>query len=457
MRISATLTILTCVSLMQIPSSEARADASDSFPAWQDEQQESWQQVQEPVKEESSQPQEEDVAAPQQEQGQALSTAPFKAFTGKITKNKVRIRTQPSLDSPILKELAQGDMLIVVGETEDFYAVQPPAGIKAYVFRAYILDNVVEANKVNVRLEPDLDSAVIAQLSSGDRISGEISSLNSKWLEIAPPANARFYVAKDYIEKLGDPSVMASIEKRRDELNHLMSSTYLISQTEMQKSFPEINLDGVYASYNKVINQYSDFPDQVAKAREMTAALQDHYLQKKIVYLEGKAKSAQDDWQVKNTQLTDQMKQQQQRLAQLEQQLKSAKDNKTSSAIASSNKPQNLPPGQNDKMAGWVPSELAEYQAWSKENNNRTQQEFYEEQRNNAEALSGIIEPYTRVIKNKPGDYILVNKTTNLPIAYLYSTQVNLQDKVGQSVTIYGSPRPNNNFAFPAYYVHWVD
>ena len=74
---------------------------------------------------------------------------PFTSFTGKVTKNKVRLRLQPNLEGPILKELVQGDMLIIIGETEDFYAVQPPTGSKAYVFRTYILDGVVEASRVN--------------------------------------------------------------------------------------------------------------------------------------------------------------------------------------------------------------------------------------------------------------------------------------------------------------------
>jgi len=45
----------------------------------------------------------------------------------------------------------------------------------------------------------------------------------------------------------------------------------------------------------------------------------------------------------------------------------------------------------------------------------------------------------------------------DLGVAYLYSTQVNLEDFVGKRVTLLVSPRPNNNFAFPAYYVFEVE
>lgn len=377
------------------------------------------------------------------------STAPFSAFTGKVTKSKVRLRLQPNLDSPILKEFNQGDMLIVIGETEDFFAVQPPAGSKSYVFRTYILDNVVEASRVNVRLEPDLDAPVIAQLHAGDHIQGNISPINNKWLEIAPPATARFYVSKDYIEKIGDPSIMASIEKRRDEVNILLNTTLVASQNEMQKSFPEINLDSIYANFNKIINDYKDFPEQASRAKELLSSVQDNYLQKKVAYLEAKTKIVQEDWQTKNSQLNEQMKNQQQRMSHLEQQLKT----KRVPYLA----PGKTNPGISNKMAAWLPVEQSLYNEWAQLNENKTQEEYYQELSQSAVALKGIIEPYTRAIKNKPGDYILVNQSNHLPIAYLYSTQVNLQDKVGHEVTVYGASRDNHSFAFPAYFVLSID
>jgi len=381
-------------------------------------------------------------------------TPSFAAFTGKVTKSKVRLRQQPSLESPILKELHQGDLLIIVGEDEDFYAVQPPADIKAFVFRSYILDNVVEANNVNVRLEPDTEAPIIAQLSAGDRIEGKISTTNNKWLEIAPPASARFYVAKDYIEKLGDPTLLAKIEKRREDVNLLLNSTYLASQNEMHKSFPDIHLNTVFANLNKIIESFQDFPDQVSRAKELLSQIQDEYVQKKIVYLESKAKLAQDDWQNKNSQLNEQMRNQQQKLVQLEQQLQKQKGNKQGSTppIVSSQNINNNPAITN-KMAVWLPVEQAIYESWTEQHPGHSQEDFYDEQSQEAVSLRGIIEPYTRVIKNKPGDYVIVNQANHLPIAFLYSTQVNLQEKLGQEVTIYGITRPNNNFAFPAYFV----
>lgn len=408
--------------------------------------------------------QEDNSYSPQSHSGtddkEKAPATPFVSFTGKVTKNKVRLRQQPNLDSPILKELSHGDLVIVEGEVEDFYAVQPPTGSKAYIFRTFVLDNTVEGSRVNVRLEPDTDSPVVAQLNAGTQVNGTVSSANSKWLEIAMPASARFYVAKDYIEKIGDRTLMSTIEKRRDEVNRLLNSTYIVSQTELQKPFPEIHLEGVYENFNKIVNNYDDFPEQAAKARELMTVAQDNYIQKKIAYLEAKAKNANEEWNSKNSQMSDQMKTQQQRLIQLEEQLereKAAKSANRAASLAQNNKPEKIQDAYGNfitnKMVGWLPKEQEVYQNWASQNNQRSEDEFYHEQRQQAVSLKGIVEPYTRSINNKPGDYLLINRSSHLPIAYLYSTQIDLQDSVGHEITLLAVPRPNNNFAFPAYFV----
>lgn len=391
-----------------------------------------------------------------------------KPFTGKITRNKVRLRLQPNLEGYILKEINKDDYVIVVGESDEYYAVLPPKDLKTYVFRTYVLDNVVEGNRVNVRLDPDLDSPVIAQLTTGDKVEGTISPLNSKWLEIKTPDTVRLYVSKEYVEKVGDPSMMARLEKRRDEVNALLNSTYLISQSELQKPFEQINLDNVFTNFSKIVKLYSDFPEQVTRAKEMLAKIQETYLTKKIAYLETKAQSL-DDHTSKLSPNT------QNQLEQLERTIQSSQNSDQqesannlpadeSLVIAATDQPIIIDwnhafdtSKMTDKMSSWVQAEKSLYDTWLEGHPNGTPETYYHEQIEEAVTLRGLVEPYHRTIRNKPGDYILVNKVNNLPIAYLYSTQINLQDKVGQEVTLKALPRPNNHFAFPAYFVVSVD
>jgi hypothetical protein len=338
-------------------------------------------------------------------------------FTGKIKGRKVRMRLRPDLDSRIIKELSKNELVTVIGEKGDFWAVQAPAGTKAYIFRSFVLDNVVEGNRVNVRLEPSLDAPVIGYMNAGDKIENPtISPINLKWFEINPPPQTRFYVAKEYVEYAGGPEVKAQMDRRASTAEQLIDASALLSKAELRKPFEEIDFDRVVRGFNTVIADYTDFPDLVEQAKESLATFQETYLQKRITYLESHPS-----------------------------------EQYVSSSTKSSEKSEDFNSTLTDKMKLWEPIEEALYLSWSSINDNKTQKDYYEEQKLAAVEISGIVEPYTIPVKNKPGDFILRDK--DIPVGYVYSTQINLQNLIGKSVRLIATPRPNNNFAFPAYYV----
>ncbi len=108
-----------------------------------------------------------------------------------------------------------------------------------------------------------------------------------------------------------------------------------------------------------------------------------------------------------------------------------------------------------DRMKMWEPVEESLYLGWASRNEDRSMDEFYDEQKQSAETISGIVEAYSAPVKRKPGDFILKDK--DLPLAYIYSTHINLQDYVGKKVTLRVAPRANNNFAFKAWFVLSVE
>jgi len=349
----------------------------------------------------------------------AVVERPFTPFTGKVKGRKVRLRATADLEGRVVKELNRQDLLVIVGEKGDFYSVEPPAGSKAYVFRSFVLDGIVEGNRVNVRLEPSLDAPVIGYLNSGDHIKGTLSSLNNKWYEISPPPGTRFYVAKEYIDSIGGPEVKAQLDKRRSTAEQLLDAATLLTQAEMKKSFREMDIDRIKHNYQTVMNEFTEFPDLCDKAKEGFNVLQEEYTQRKISYLEEKA------------------------------------EGKISSEEAFSSDGAHIAMNPTDRMKMWEPVEESLYLTWSSRNDDRSQDEFYDEQRQAGAVLTGIVEPYTSPVKRKPGDYVLKDK--DLTKAYLYSTHINLQEFVGKKVTILAAPRSNNNFAFPAYFVLSVE
>lgn len=343
--------------------------------------------------------------------------APFTAFTGKVKARKVRLRLQPDLDSRIIKELNKNELLSIVGEQDDFWAVEPISGLKAYVFRSFVLDNVVEGNRVNVRLEPHLEAPVIGHFNSGDRIeNGVISAQNNKWLEIPTPSSTRFYVAKEFIDYAGGPEVKVQLDKRRLAVEQLLDANSLLSQSELRKPFEEVDFDRISRGFNNIINDYADFPEYTEQAHEALAFFQEAYLQKRINHLESKAIA--DASHAKGSDVKD--------LNELLTQV-------------------------TDRMRMWEPIEEALFSSWANVNDQHAIDSFYEDQKLTATTINGIIEPYNSPVKSKPGDFIVRNG--ELPVAYVYSTHINLQNLVGKRVSLHVSSRPNNNFAFPAYYV----
>ena len=126
-------------------------------------------------------------------------------------------------------------------------------------------------------------------------------------------------------------------------------------------------------------------------------------------------------------------------------------EGKTSEEVGPSSFKLEVAMSPTDRMKMWEPIEESLYLSWAARNDDRSIDEFYEDQKQNGVVLTGIVEPYSDPVKRKPGDFILKNK--DLPVAYVYSTHLNLQDYVGKKVTLVGTKRENNNFAFPAYFV----
>lgn len=365
--------------------------------------------------------------------------AAFRSFTAKVIANKVRIRVKADLDSPVLRQINKNDLVLVVGEEGDFFAVQPPKGIKAYVFRSYILDDVVEADRVNVRLEPHVDAPIIGQLRAGDKVKGQVSAVNHKWLEIAPPASTRFFISKEFLSEAGGPEFIVQMEQRKIQAETLLANAFAAADAECKKGYEEMSPHAVVQQFQHLVQNFNDFPEIVSQAKEGLALLKETYLNKKIEYLEAKA------------QLTPSVK---------EELLNRHREE--SKELFADNQPKinpNLFAKKTTKAFStsqfWDNIEESLYLSWTAFHSGRSVDEFYAEQKANGSFLTGTVVAYDHPVKNRPGDFLL--KGEEGPIAYLYSTVVDLSQFVGKEVSLMGSPRPNNHFAFPAYFILSVE
>lgn len=358
----------------------------------------------------------------------------FKPFTAKITGTKVRVRASADLDSQIITQLSKNELVLVKEDAHDFWGIKPLSNSKAYVFRSYIIDNVVEADRVNIRLEPNLDSTIIGQLKSKQRVEGKICQENNKWLEIEVPQDVCFYIAKEYVTYAGDLTYFTKMQTRKDEVEKLLNSAYFITQAECKKPYDEMQPHEAIEGFDLIIKEYPEFPQHVQQAKEGLALLQDNYLQKKIAYLEAKANISQMEKD------------------ELLKAVEKANTYDEEYVVKNQTPNKNL----SDKMKFWQTIEDALFATWTTFHPEKKINDFYKEQEINAIAIAGVVESFSQSIKNKPGDYI-VKLQDPTKKAFLYSTKINLDEFVGKKVTLKVSPRPNNNFAYPAYFVNQIE
>lgn len=378
------------------------------------------------------------------------SMASFTAFTGKVRGNKVRMRAHSSLESAVVRETSTGEMFAIVGQEKDFYLVQPPKGSKGYVFRTFILDNVVEGDRVNIRLHPDIESPVIGQLASGEKVNATICQSNNKWLEIQLPKTAHFYIAKEYIENVAPIDLITKIEERKEQGYHLLNAAFHFATAEIQKPFDEIDINQIHQKFASLTHDFSDLPEIVAKAKESDNTIEETYVQKKIAFLESKADRTMAAREIDPSLM--------QRLSQIGSDIKGNENfgeigTSASSTLGTASVKNDA--SITDKMKVWQAYEESLYHLWASTHDGKSMDDFYLEEADNASILTGIVEPFNRPVKNRPGDYVL--RAGSFPAAFLYSTRVNLQELVGKKVTLVSLARPNNNFAFPAYFVLSVE
>jgi hypothetical protein len=323
---------------------------------------------------------------------------------------------------------------------DDFYACMPPKGLKGYIFRTYVLDGVVEGSNVFVRLGPDRSAHAVTALNSGDPVKGTIATQNSKWLEIDLPADVRFYVAKDYVKQVGDPAFLEKFEARKADVQKALTEAENQLNSELQKPFPKIQLAPLAATLTKLANDNKDMPQLVAQAEALISRMQESYLAKSVAYGD-------------EAPVLEEPKKQPAAPAVLPEKNIPKKD-------STENKQPVTPPPPPAKplsTISWQDREEAFVQAAIADDQAASVETFYADEKKTANTMHGIIKPYNSFLSTRPGDFVLLNIKTNLPIAYLYSTKVDLAAAANKPVTLWVSNRPNNNFAFPAFFVHQVE
>ncbi|MCL6570709.1 MAG: SH3 domain-containing protein [Bacillus sp. (in: Bacteria)] len=86
-----------------------------------------------------------------------------------VNKEKLRLRTEPKLQSPYLAEMAPKEALTIVGEKDDFYLVRKANGISGYIKK----ENVYKDDAVKIKINQEVQSFQVAKISGPIQLTWE--------------------------------------------------------------------------------------------------------------------------------------------------------------------------------------------------------------------------------------------------------------------------------------------
>lgn len=116
----------------------------------------------------------------------------------RVTGQRVNLRAKADLQSEVVGQVGDGDVLSVKSFQDEWVEVVPPESVDLWVYREFVQDNKVAGTKLYVRAGPGINYTVVGMLGRDEKISprGEFG----EWIRIAPPASCSLWVSRAYLE-----------------------------------------------------------------------------------------------------------------------------------------------------------------------------------------------------------------------------------------------------------------
>lgn len=129
-------------------------------------------------------------------QGRCLGENRF-PFEGEVTGDNINIRTDSTANSQVICAVKNGGRLKVASELYEWYKVCLPPQAPSYIRKDLIQEETVSGERVNVRLEPNQNSAIVGKANKGDPVT--IISEQSGWYKIKPLKNSFGWIHKKFV------------------------------------------------------------------------------------------------------------------------------------------------------------------------------------------------------------------------------------------------------------------
>jgi SH3-like domain-containing protein len=127
-------------------------------------------------------------------------------FLAEVSKESVNVRAGPNTNFEKIDKLNRGARVVVLGQSYEWYKVQPLATTKAYIRSDYLkikeTGSIAEVlgDNVNVRCKPDSNAASLGEVKKGTLV--KILEKAQGWCRLSPVAGTAGWIHQDFLKEI---------------------------------------------------------------------------------------------------------------------------------------------------------------------------------------------------------------------------------------------------------------
>jgi hypothetical protein len=144
---------------------------------------------------------------------QVVSAARIVPVRAKV--DKVILRLEPSFKASAVGYAHKGQILRNSGSEGNWLQILPTRDVFVWVPREHLGDGVVVGARVRARSGPSIDYPVVDQLLKGEKV--EVESVEQDWVKIRPPKGRVLWVHKTVVESAPDEKLSEAENDDREQ------------------------------------------------------------------------------------------------------------------------------------------------------------------------------------------------------------------------------------------------
>ncbi len=168
--------------------------------------------------------------------------------TGKVTGDRVNLRSGPSKNDPKIGQVSSGQMLTVHSKTGAWLKVSAPSSVEAWISGKYVSsEGVVTGSGVNIRPQANLNHAPIGKVQKGSRL--QVLQRVGDWVKVKAPSSTKAWVHGDFVQvgaRRAAPSQPAAASRQvpnRRPRNKMLDLAQQYLEVELEKRRNPENMD----------------------------------------------------------------------------------------------------------------------------------------------------------------------------------------------------------------------